>query len=121
MEAVLPFIDDVDMVLVMTVEPGFGGQKFMADMMPKVEFLRKQFPALNIEVDGGLGPSTIEAAAKAGANMIVAGSSVFNSNSPARVIATLRRSVEKLGHGKSDAELTPLPGEDSGNGGGVAS
>lgn len=121
-EAVLPFIDDVDMVLVMTVEPGFGGQKFMADMMPKVEFLRQKFPALNIEVDGGLGPATIEAAAKAGANMIVAGSSVFNSDSPARVIATLRRSVERLGQGKSDAELTPLPGEDAGgNGGGAAS
>lgn len=150
----LPFIDDVDMVLVMTVEPGFGGQKFMADMMPKVEFLRQKFPALNIEVraagrweawltgfilpsirpvidplsppsfiiaqvDGGLGPSTIDAAAKAGANMIVAGSSVFNSDSPARVIATLRRSVEKLGHGKGDAELTPLP--DAGGNGGAAS
>jgi ribulose-phosphate 3-epimerase len=74
-------------------------------------------------VDGGLGPSTIEAAAKAGANMIVAGSSVFNSASSAQVIATLRRSVEKFGQGKSDAELTPLPaaGEEDGNGNGAAS
>lgn len=70
------------------------------------------------QVDGGLGPSTIEAAARAGANMIVAGSSVFNSDSPATVIATLRRSVEKHGHGKADAELTPLPGEDGGGGNG---
>lgn len=62
-------------------------------------------------MDGGLGPATVNAAAKAGANMIVAGSSVFNSESPAQVIAVLRRSVEKLGHGKADAELTPLPGD----------
>lgn len=74
-------------------------------------------------MDGGLGPSTIEAAAKAGANMIVAGSSVFNSDSPAKVIATLRRSVEMHGQGKTEAELTPMPGEDGGggNGNGAAS
>lgn len=61
------------------------------------------------QVDGGLGPSTIDVAAEAGANMIVAGSSVFNSSKPAEVIATMRRSVEKLGNGKADSELTPLP------------
>lgn len=103
---VFPLVDLVDMVLVMTVEPGFGGQKFMADMMPKVETLRAKFPALDIEVDGGLGPSTIDAAAKAGANMIVAGSSVFRAEDPAAVILELRHSVERLGNGKSDAELT---------------
>ncbi|KAJ0395373.1 hypothetical protein ATCC90586_008665 [Pythium insidiosum] len=105
-EAVLPYVDKVDMVLVMTVEPGFGGQKFMADMMPKVSALRHKFPTLDIEVDGGLGPSTIDAAAKAGANMIVAGSSVFKASDPAAAILEMRNSVERFGNGKSDAELS---------------
>ncbi|EQC36726.1 ribulose-phosphate 3-epimerase [Saprolegnia diclina VS20] len=105
-DAVLPYVDLVDMVLVMTVEPGFGGQSFMADMMPKVAFLRERFPLLDIEVDGGLGPSTIDAAAKAGANMIVAGSSVFRASDPADAILAMRHSVERLGNGKTDAELT---------------
>eukprot|EP00123_Amoebidium_parasiticum_P019454 comp25785_c0_seq1/m.47034 comp25785_c0_seq1/g.47034 ORF comp25785_c0_seq1/g.47034 comp25785_c0_seq1/m.47034 type:complete len:227 (-) comp25785_c0_seq1:40-720(-) len=90
----------VDMVLVMTVEPGFGGQKFMADMMPKVEYLRSTYPTMDIEVDGGLGPSTIDTAAKAGANMIVAGSSVFLADDPREAIEVLRRSVNKWGLGK---------------------
>ncbi|PNY25395.1 Ribulose-phosphate 3-epimerase, partial [Tolypocladium capitatum] len=64
----------VQMVLVMTVMPGFGGQKFMASELPKVQALRSKYPELNIEVDGGLGPGTIEQAADAGANVIVAGS-----------------------------------------------
>lgn len=65
--------------------------------------------AWHVQVDGGLGPSTIDVAAEAGANMIVAGSSVFNSPQPAEVIAMMRRSVEKLGNGKAEADLTPLP------------
>ncbi len=63
-EAVLHLVPLVDMVLVMTVEPGFGGQSFMPDMMPKVLEIRERFPAVDIEVDGGLGPLTIDAAAK---------------------------------------------------------
>jgi len=94
-EAILHLVPQVDMVLVMTVEPGFGGQAFMADMMPKVRLLRDRFPTLNIEVDGGLAPDTIEAAAKAGANVIVAGSSVFKSKDPGATIALLREAVDR--------------------------
>ena len=83
------------MVLVMTVNPGFGGQKFMASELPKVAALRKRCPDLNIEVDGGIGPSTIDQAADAGANVIVSGSAVFSAKDPADVIRQLREAVEK--------------------------
>jgi ribulose-phosphate 3-epimerase len=83
------------MVLVMTVEPGFGGQKFQHRCMPKVEKLRRKYPELDIEVDGGLGPSTIDVAAEAGANVIVAGTAVFSAKDPKAVIAQLRSVVEK--------------------------
>eukprot|EP00850_Spirogloea_muscicola_P009484 SM000053S17441 [mRNA] locus=s53:381109:382676:- [translate_table: standard] len=85
--------EPVDMILVMTVEPGFGGQKFMPKMMAKVERLRERYPHLDIEVDGGLGPSTIDAAAAAGANCIVAGSAVFGAPDPPAVILSLRQCV----------------------------
>ncbi|KAJ9137886.1 Ribulose-phosphate 3-epimerase [Pleurostoma richardsiae] len=84
-----------DMVLIMTVEPGFGGQKFMASELPKVKALREKYPDLNIEVDGGVGPSTIDQAADAGANVIVAGSAVFGAKDPAEVISLLRDTVNK--------------------------
>ncbi|EFY90935.1 ribulose-phosphate 3-epimerase [Metarhizium acridum CQMa 102] len=82
------------MVLVMTVYPGFGGQKFMASELPKVQALRAKYPELNIEVDGGLGPGTIDQAADAGANVIVAGSAVFGAKDPSEVISVLRKSVD---------------------------
>jgi ribulose-phosphate 3-epimerase len=84
----------LQMVLIMTVEPGFGGQKFMASELPKVQELRKKYPNLNIEVDGGLGPDTIDQAADAGANVIVAGSAVFGAKDPSEVISVLRKSVQ---------------------------
>lgn len=83
------------MVLIMTVYPGFGGQKFMASELPKVQALREKYPNLNIEVDGGLGLGTIDQAAEAGANVIVAGSAVFGADNPADVIAKLRETVNK--------------------------
>ncbi|KAA8548222.1 hypothetical protein F0562_004517 [Nyssa sinensis] len=98
-EEVYPLLEGenpVELVLVMTVEPGFGGQKFMPEMMDKVRVLRKKYPSLDIEVDGGLGPSTITVAASAGANCIVAGSSVFGASEPAQVISLMRKSVEEV-------------------------
>ena len=89
--AVLPFIDRVEMILVMTVEPGFGGQKFMADMMPKVQTVRGYIDALNpaceLEVDGGVDAQTCKLCIAAGANVLVAGSSVYKS---ADIPATIR-------------------------------
>lgn len=82
-EAVAPYLDKVDLVLVMTVEPGFGGQKFMADMMPKVKQLRQMLDAVNpgchLEVDGGVDLVTGEICRENGANVLVAGSAFFGA------------------------------------------
>ncbi|VDL61412.1 unnamed protein product [Hymenolepis diminuta] len=92
-EEVFPYVDLVDMILVMTVEPGFGGQSFMADMMPKVKALREKYHGLNIEVDGGVGPKTIRECLENGANMIVSGSAVTGADDPAAVIKMMRNPV----------------------------
>ena len=89
-EAVRPYIRDVELVLVMTVEPGFGGQSFMADQMGKVRAVREMIDALNptceLEVDGGVGPDTFRACIDAGANVLVAGSAVYGAEDiPARI------------------------------------
>lgn len=85
----------VDMILVMTVWPGAGGQKFIAECMPKVAELRARFADLDVEVDGGVGPKTIAACADAGANVIVAGTAVFNDPQPSSVIEYLRTQCEQ--------------------------
>ena len=81
--AVKPFLDKIDMVLVMTVEPGFGGQKFMADMMPKVKELRAMIDEVNpdcyLEVDGGVDPVTCAVCKENGANVLVAGSAFYGA------------------------------------------
>lgn len=89
-EAVLPFLDDCDIVLVMTVEPGFGGQSFMADMMPKVSQIRQWIDErgldCELEVDGGVAPGTRDTCVNAGANVLVAGSAVYGAaDIPARI------------------------------------
>ena len=84
--AVIPYIQDIDMVLVMTVEPGFGGQKFMEETMPKVTEIRNYAKSiekdLDIEVDGGINDITIKIASDAGANIFVLGTAFFKSENP---------------------------------------
>nr|KAJ3423224.1 hypothetical protein HK105_008022 [Polyrhizophydium stewartii] len=94
-EAILHVADKVDMVLVMTVEPGFGGQKMMPDCLDKVRELRAKYPDLDIEVDGGIDVSNIEQAAQAGANVIVAGTGIFGHPAPGEAIEILRGAVTK--------------------------
>ena len=94
-DTVFPYAADVDLVLIMTVNPGFSGQKFMPEMMPKVKTLREKFPDLDIQVDGGLNPSTIDQAGEAGANVIVAASAIFGADDRTAVIDALRAAVEK--------------------------
>ncbi|KIM22752.1 hypothetical protein M408DRAFT_332794 [Serendipita vermifera MAFF 305830] len=83
----------VDMILVMTVYPGRGGQKFIERCVPKVAELRARFPHQNIEVDGGVGPSTVDACANAGSNIIVAGTAIFNAEDPEGVIQGMKMTV----------------------------
>lgn len=85
-----------EVLLVMTVYPGRGGQKFLERCVPKVAELRARFPDKDIEVDGGVGPKTIDACAEAGSNVIVAGTAIFGAEDPEKVIATLRSTVDAV-------------------------
>jgi ribulose-phosphate 3-epimerase len=97
-EKVVPYLPFIEMVLVMTVEPGFGGQSFMADMMPKVKALReiieKEGLSVNIQVDGGIDKNTIGTAAEAGANIFVAGSALFKQEDYGKAVAELRAAAK---------------------------
>lgn len=92
------FIDDVDMFLIMTVEPGFGGQKFMHEMMEKVRRTREMIGGRDIwlQVDGGVSSETICEAAEAGADVFVAGSAVFRAEDPASMITLLRNLAQSV-------------------------
>jgi ribulose-phosphate 3-epimerase len=92
-DELIPYLDAVDLVLVMTVEPGFGGQKFMPDMMDKVRTVRRLKPDINISVDGGINLDTIDTAAKAGANCVVAGA-IFRTTDPFGMINGMRQTIE---------------------------
>lgn len=95
-DEVVKYLDKISMVLVMTVEPGFGGQSFMESTMPKIEAIRKINPDIDIEVDGGINADTVKIAAKAGANVFVAGSAVFKSENPAETIALLKKNAQDV-------------------------
>ena len=93
-EAAIPYLEKCDMILVMTVEPGFGGQKFMADMMPKIRKLRQMLdevnPACIIEVDGGVDANTHTVCKENGAEVLVAGSAYFKAADRAAFVKTIQ-------------------------------
>lgn len=93
-EAVFPYLDKLSLVLVMTVEPGFGGQSFMADMLPKVRAVKDECHRrgieLLVEADGGIGGATIKQAADAGVDVCVAGTAVFKAEDAAKAIGALQ-------------------------------
>ena len=98
-ESVFPYLKDLYMVLIMTVEPGFGGQSFMADMLPKAVAIRKEAERLGlsellIEADGGIGEQNIKLLADAGVDVCVAGTSVFKAEDPAQAILSMKNKCE---------------------------
>ena len=102
-EALKPFLPYIDMVLIMTVEPGFGGQKFMMDMMAKVSEVRAMIREggydIDVQVDGGINAETTKIAAAAGANVLVAGSSIFGAPDAAKAVFDIRSAAENAYNG----------------------
>ena len=94
-EAVLPYLERLDLVLVMTVEPGFGGQAFMEEQLEIISQVRtlinRHNPACRLEVDGGINPQTARRVVAAGADVLVAGSAVYGAGDPAAAVEALRR------------------------------
>ena len=93
-QAVKEYLPDCDLVLIMTVEPGFGGQVFMADMMPKVRAIKSWAPQMTVEVDGGINKETIRLCAESGADVAVAGTSVFRAPDAGKMIEELKAAAQ---------------------------
>jgi ribulose-phosphate 3-epimerase len=100
LEAAARHLDDIEVVLVMTVRPGFGGQSFLPEVVPKIAAAKKMVQdrgsAADIEVDGGVNLSTVNTAVEAGADIIVAGSAVFDGSDPRRAATNLRERLDML-------------------------
>ncbi len=96
-EILAPYLDEIEEALVMTVHPGYGGQKFIADCLPKITWLRERRKDLDIMIDGGANAETIPQAFAAGANMFVAGSYLYGRDDMKKEIASLRAKLEDLG------------------------
>ena len=98
-ESILPILEDIDLVLFMTVNPGFGGQKFIESVLPKVEqlskIIRDKGLAIDIEIDGGINEETIAACAKAGANVFVAGSAIYSKPDRAAALQKIKQAGEE--------------------------
>ena len=93
-ERVVPYLDEVDEILAMTVHPGYGGQRFIAECLPKIAAIRAMRPELDIMVDGGINADTARRAAEAGANQFVAGSHLFGQADMREAVADMRRRLE---------------------------
>ena len=94
LDKIKEYLDKVDMILVMSVNPGYAGQKFIEDVLEKIKELRKLKPYLDIEIDGGITKDTIKKAVDAGANIIVAGSAIFDKEDRKKAIEELRQAVK---------------------------
>ena len=89
--AIEPFVDSIDMILVMSVEPGYCGQSFNENAIERVKKYRKKYPGKIIEVDGGVSPGNAAVLAEAGADLLVAGSAIFGSSNPIEVILDMKK------------------------------
>ena len=98
-ETILPILEDIDLVLFMTVNPGFGGQKFIESVVPKVEqlskIIREKGLSIDIQIDGGINEETIVPCAKAGANVFVAGSAIFGKADRREALQAIKRAGEE--------------------------
>lgn len=93
-DAVFPYLKKLDMVLIMTVEPGFGGQSFMGDMLPKIALIKEEAArighTLEVQLDGGVGASNAALCAQSGADIVVMGSAVFNADDPKALVSMVQ-------------------------------